>query len=304
MSAPDEKTVEFTRDADTLAGYRAPRNTVSLRFGGASHTGKVRQNNEDHYAIVRRTRTREILRTNVDVAGLSLPYDHAWVLVVADGIGGHGFGELASDLVLRFSWELAGEATSWIMKFDPAEWPAIQQNFNEFTQRLQSRLREQSRQNPKLLGMGTTWTCLYIVETAAIVAHVGDSRAYLFRSSTLRQLTRDHTLAQHMQDKGFAPKTTEQYSHILVNSFGAHENALRTDVDHVPLEYADRLLVCSDGLTDMVPEPEIAEALKVIDDPQAACEVLIELALQHGGKDNVTVIVADILPADAPPFAC
>ena len=128
----------------------------------------------------------------------------------------------------------------------------------------------------------------------AIIAHVGDSRAYLFRDQALRQLTRDHTFAQTLRDVGVPAEKTEQYRHLLVNSFGARPEDVKIDVDHVPLEDGDRLLLCSDGLTDMVTDAEITSTLVEVAGAQAACDALIERALHNGGKDNVTVLVADL----------
>ncbi|MGQ0636346.1 MAG: PP2C family protein-serine/threonine phosphatase [Planctomycetaceae bacterium] len=299
MPLSERDTVEYP--APVRAKGAALQPDATIRFGAATHPGKLRPTNEDHYAVVRRTRAREILSTNVDTTTLNLPDDYAHVLGVADGIGGQNFGELASDLVLRLGWELAGEEPRWFMKFDPADWPKIRRYAEEFVKRLQTRLRDQIRDDEKLAGMGTTWTCLYIMGTNAILAHVGDSRAYLFRGKALQQLSRDHTLAQAMQDRGMPPAATDQFKHILTSSFGTHEEPPQVQVEHFALEFGDRLLVCTDGLSDMAPDAEIARILATIAEPQAACDELIELALRRGGKDNVTVALAEIVPAaDAP----
>jgi len=267
---------------------------LTARFGAASHTGLRRANNEDHYAVVQRRRARKILLTNVDTGGLGLPDDEAYAMIVADGIGGCGFGELASELVLRIGWELAAAAPFWVMKFRAGVIDKIREKITAYGRQIQEQLREYATKDPALADMGTTWTCGYLMGRDAIVAHVGDSRAYLFRKLSLRQLTRDHTLAQTLRDVGVPAEETAQYKHLLVNSFGPHSEKVKIDIDHVPLEEGDRMLLCSDGLTDMVSDDEITSTLVEFPDAQAACDALVERALRNGGKDNVTVIVADL----------
>jgi protein phosphatase len=267
---------------------------LTAHFGATSHVGLRRPNNEDHYAVVQRSRTRRILLTNVDTPSLRLPEDEAYAMIVADGMGGCGFGELASELVLRIGWELAGAAPFWVMKFRPDVIDKIREKIAAYGRQIQEELREYAANDPALADMGTTWTCGYLMGRDAIVAHVGDSRAYLFRDQSIRQLTRDHTFAQTLRDVGAPAKETEQYKHVLVNSFGPRSEKVKIDIDHVPLEDGDRMLLCSDGLTDMVSDEEITSTLVEVPGAQAACDALIERALHNGGKDNVTVILADL----------
>lgn len=287
-------TAEFSMQA--RAEREAPQNphrATTLEFGAVSHVGLRRPNNEDHFAVVQRSRARKILLTNVDTSSVELPDDEAYVMIVADGIGGRGYGELASELVLRIGWELAGAAPFWVMKFEPAVLPKIRDKIEAYGRQIQQELRERALEEPELEGMGTTWTCAYVMGSDAIIAHVGDSRAYLLSEGTLRQLTRDHTIAQTLQDVGVPAEETTQYKHLLVNSFGAHSEAVKIDISHVPLQNGDRLLVCSDGLTDMVTDGEIAATLVSEKSAKAACDSLIAQALMNGGHDNVTVVVAD-----------
>jgi len=299
MSSAEEETAEMPQPGvsegqTAAAGKGAPR----VEFGAASHVGRQRSNNEDHYAIVKRTRGREILRTNVPTAGLNLAEDEAYVLIVADGMGGCGYGELASEMILRIGWELAGAAPTWVMKYDPANLSDVREHVAALGRQMQEEMQACALADPELAGMGTTWTCAYLMGYDAIIAHVGDSRAYHFRDGTLQRLTRDHTYAQRLKDAGVPAAATERYNHLLVNSFGAHEAEVAIDVDHFDLQDGDRLLLCSDGLTGMVDDDKISATLAAIAAPQAACDALIELALQHGGKDNVTAVVADIHAAE------
>jgi len=298
MSASDDDslkdTVEVTaRDVSQRGVPAEPLPALGLDFGAASHTGLRRPNNEDHYAIVQRMRGRKILMTNVEMGGLALPEDDAWSMIVADGMGGGQSGEVASELVLRIGWELAGAAPFWVMKYNPRLIERIRAKIADYGRQIQQELRDLADADPRLAGMGTTWTCVYVMGSDAIIAHVGDSRACLFRDGALQKLTRDHTFAQAMQDLGVSEQQTAPYKHLLINSFGAHPEDVKIDVDHLPLEVGDRLLVCSDGLTDMVTDDDIAATLAQVGGAQAACDALIGRALHNGGKDNVTVIVAD-----------
>lgn len=295
MPFEDSETVDLGPISEGTPGVFEPTvRDVRLEFGAASHIGKVRENNEDHYSVVRRTRSREILLTNVNTSDVVLPDDHAHVMVVTDGVGGRGFGELASEFVLRCGWELAGQASSWLMKFEETKWDEICERIESYARRIQRALQEYARANPKLAGMGTTWTCFYIVGADAVVAHLGDSRGYLYRHGGLRQLTHDHTFAQDLLDRGLSEAQTAPFRHILTNSFGDRQEEVWTETDHIPLEDGDRLMLCSDGLTDMVPDAEIAATLGEFNEPQAACDELIKRALDHGGKDNVTVVIANV----------
>jgi protein phosphatase len=282
-------------DSSPTALYSTVIDTsFDVTVGGNSHTGLVRPNNEDHFAAVRRTRSRQILCTNVDIGGLDLSSQHAYVLVVADGVGGQECGELASALVLQIGWEVGGRDPSWIMKFEESLWPRIREQFEVYARAIQNQMRERIRANPQLAGMATTWTCVCVLDSEAVIANAGDSRAYLFRRGALRQLTRDQTLAQELQDRGVPAEQAARFKNSLTNSFGGHQDEVFVEVDHLPLADGDRLLLCTDGLSNLASEAEIASTLAAISTPQAACDKLIELALSHGGSDNITVIVADV----------
>ena len=143
--------------------------------------------------------------------------------------------------------------------------------------------------------MGTTMTASVTFGLDAIVAHVGDSRAYLLRDGMLERLTRDHTMAQQMVDTGVIPSVSHAsrlMQHMLVNCLGGNRDEVEVDVSRVQLDDGDRLLLCTDGLTDMVSETEITQILNSRPAPQDACHALVDLALDHGGKDNVTVVLA------------
>lgn len=292
MTTANEDTLELAIPAISSEASRDAK--VDFDFGAQSHLGLCRSNNEDHYAVVRRTRSRKILLTNVNTAGLSLPDDCAYVAIVADGVGGSGYGELASELILRIGWELATIEPSWVMKFRASDWSELREQVENLGRRMKQEFQSYAEADPRLAGMGTTWTCAYLMGTEALIAHVGDSRAYLFRNGNLDQLTRDHTYAQALEDAGVPPGKAAKFQHVLTNAFTANNAQISVDVSHLPFEDRDRLLLCSDGLYNMVSDTEIAATLAAQLAPQKTSDRLVELALEHGGKDNVTVVVADV----------
>ena len=144
-------------------------------------------------------------------------------------------------------------------------------------------------------GMGSTMTGVRSLGRDLLVAHVGDSRAYLFRAGRLHRLTKDHTYAQLLVDIGQLQACDVPDSgkrHILTNVLGGSLGHVRVDIDLLQLENGDRVLLCSDGLTDLVDDDTIAKALMRTHASKEACAELVQLALDSGGRDNVTVIVA------------
>ncbi len=147
--------------------------------------------------------------------------------------------------------------------------------------------------------MGTTMTMVYIIWPRAFVVHVGDSRCYLYRDGQLTQLTMDHTMAALLADSGQMSRQQSRQSrmgHALVNVLGGKSDELSVDVDRLTLEVADTLLLCTDGLYDMVPDDQLQDVLASSLNAEAATRMLVQLANDNGGKDNITVIVARFLP--------
>jgi protein phosphatase len=143
--------------------------------------------------------------------------------------------------------------------------------------------------------MGTTMTMAYSLGIDLFVVHVGDSRAYRFHQGQLQQLTRDHTLAQKLPDLGKITRgeaASHRLRHVLTNSLGRPGDDLPVDVQRLNLSDGDSLLLCSDGQTEMVEEPDISDMLGRHGSAEDACRTLVDRALERGGTDNVTVIVA------------
>lgn len=265
-----------------------------VRIAGATHQGLVREKNEDRYIALRRERSRDILATNLDSKSLNLRGDKAYVMVVADGVGGAAHGEFASQLALETAVELGTNATSWVMKFGSMDAQQVRARTDAYIGVIQETLLAYAESTPELRGMGTTWTSAYIVPPHAVVVHVGDSRAYQYGRGNLRQVTRDQTLAQQLIDAGSAPESVSKLRSVLTNCLGGKSDDVTAEIYKLTLESGDRLLLCSDGLSDMVEDAKISQVLAEHDDPQSACDQLVQAALDQGGKDNVTVVLCSV----------
>jgi PPM family protein phosphatase len=296
----DTVEMQIASDFEILAekyfGLRGARTRVT--FGALSDVGKVRKNNEDHYSVVRRQRSRDVLFTSLPPGFLPRSRDEAYVMVVADGMGGAAFGEVASMLALRTGWDLTTNAFNWPFLINDREAEKVMEQIKEYGKRMHEALIARGRVEPKLAGMGSTITGALLIGSNAFIGHVGDSRAYLLRDRTLKLLTHDHTKAQQLVDAGFFESVEEAPNvmrHILVNCLGGSRNLdVRVDTAHLPLADGDKLLLCTDGLTDMVTDEEITSILSEYPEPAEASRALVQSALDHGGKDNVTVLLACI----------
>ena len=230
-------------------------------WASATHQGMVRQNNEDSLFP--------------EQSGES---DGPAVLMVADGMGGHVAGEVASRLAVN-----AAASSS----LEPADRVAAANRA----------IREEVARQPELEGMGTTMTLVELTpDGVAHFGHVGDSRAYLFRNGNLQQLTADHTVAAEMVTLGqLSPQEAEDHprSHMILRCLGL-TRFVNVDEIELELEPGDRILLCSDGLNSMVPHEAIAKGLTEGTADEAAWK-LVELANKAGGHDNISVILIDVL---------
>ncbi len=195
ISAHDSDTADYPFRVDSADRLFADASQppVEVAIGGLSHCGKVRANNQDHFAVVRRTRSSDVMLSNIPLDDLQRIEEYAYALIVADGMGGHAHGELASRIAIQAIWELAPQLTKWIMKLNPHELKETRQRVDAYATYVQSKLREYAQADRRLAGMGTTLTTAYVMNRDAIIANVGDSRAYLLRPawpSRLRETTR------------------------------------------------------------------------------------------------------------------
>ena len=285
-------TIEFSPLGEMHKWSGPSPQPAQMAFGALSHQGNLRSNNEDHYIVVQRRRSRSVVLTNLPGPITDFAEDQVYLLAVADGMGGAAYGELASTMALRTAFDLGHSAVKWIFKVNEKEIEELKGQIETILRLVHKTLIERGQMDPSLAGMGTTLTGAYTIGMEALIAHVGDSRAYLYRQGTIRHLTRDHTLAQDMLDAGM-PLPDASLRHVLSNCLGGTGQDLTVDFHHYRFQDGDRLLLCTDGLCDMVPDDAIANTLSLHADPQEACAALVELALENGGRDNVTAVLAD-----------
>jgi len=272
------------------------RKAFKVELGAATHQGHVREKNEDHYLVMSFGRSLNNLLTNLDEEVLEPNYTSTgYGMLVADGIGGMAAGEVASRWALTKLVELLVETPDWIMRLDQTEdVTIILQRMTQRFLKIDETLKEKARWDATLRGMGTTLTVACTLGNDLVIGHVGDSRAYLLRDGTLKQLTTDHTLAQSLIDAGIAARddpAPRSMRHVLTAALGSLGKRIEPQVQHLKVFQGDQLLLCTDGLTEMVEDKILAEALFEAESAQAACETLINLALSEGGVDNITVVI-------------
>ncbi|WP_337177398.1 protein phosphatase 2C domain-containing protein [Paludisphaera sp.] len=295
------------RGRSSRSASKGPHSTsVTLDLAATSHPGKVRNRNEDHYMACRVSRDMEVLMDNLPAG--EVPRDVGEVgycMVVADGMGGMNAGDVASMMAISTGVRLADRSVKWGFKINEREARELLERISRYFQEIDRRLTDASESDRRLFGMGTTMTLAYSVGEHLFLVHLGDSRAYLWRGGAMTRLTRDHTVAQALADAGeIRPDEIRAHPrrHVLTGYLGGHHGKVRADVRWVRLRDGDRLLLCSDGLTDMVGDDAILEVLDRREDSKRTADLLLDRALEAGGKDNITVVLAGYsMPTDDPP---
>ena len=301
MSGPDdEQTIppplRGTTDQAPIPSPAARTVAVRIEAAGLSDRGKVRADNQDHFYVGRMGRFSNILATSLPAGALPERLEEAGhVAVVADGMGGHAGGETASRTAIVVFFNLLFNTPDWVLKVDDDSADKILERVTSRFRSLDAILAERAAADPALRGMGTTMTLAYSIGLELFLAHAGDSRAYLCRGSELRQVTRDHTRVQDLVEAGMMTReeaATHRYRNVLTNVLGGGVPLEDVEVHRIRLAVGDVLLLCSDGLYDVVKDDEIAAVLGRTPDPAAACRALVDLALERNAPDNVTVVVS------------
>ncbi|MBD8068346.1 Stp1/IreP family PP2C-type Ser/Thr phosphatase [Bacillus sp. PS06] len=233
-----------------------------------SDRGRVRQLNEDSCGVF----------TNTD--GLTLA-------VVADGMGGHRAGDVASSMatsLLKELWEQSKSIDS----------PELAENWlREHIEQINQKLYKHSQDNSECQGMGTTVDAVICSPTFATIAHIGDSRCYLSNSNGFNLMTSDHTLVNELVKSGQISKEDAEHhprKNWILRALGT-EPSVEMDIKTIILEEGDFLLLCSDGLTNKVQESELNEVLHTNEELQKKAEVLVQMANENGGEDNITLVI-------------
>ena len=283
-----------------------PRNSADERprddeldLYGLTHPGRVRAENQDHFLLC-------TVHPQVHVHGTSLPDANALaspgerlatIMLVADGVGGSAAGSLASRLASEAVTRYVAAALRCYEAGDPSNEEVFAGALRDAALRAHQVVRDEAVAQQEARGMATTLSLGIVVWPWLYVVQVGDSRCYLYQDHQLRQLTRDQTVAQELIDRGALPREsakTSPFSHVLSSAIGsdsAEPEVTRFDVR----ERGCVILVCSDGLTKHVNDDEIAQHLEAMTSAEQVSRALLDLALQRGGTDNITLVVGRAL---------
>jgi len=276
-------------------GYR-------LDTAGLTHPGRVRANNEDAYLIATLQRSMLVHDASPVARGWFTGESAGTLLVVADGMGGQGGGDIASKVAVStvvnhllncMPWATARVAPSTPPTHSPSL-PGVRDQLMNALAEGDSTVRVAGAQSG-VPQMGTTLTLALLLWPIAYIAHVGDSRCYLMRDGQIERLTTDHTLAQKLSE--VSPNSvdaTSRLHHILWNSLGASDDLPQPEIQKLTLQTGDTLLLCSDGLTKYVSDQHIARILSAGASAEERCAMLVERANAAGGADNVTAVIAQI----------
>lgn len=282
--APPDDTSEFP----TLS-------RVVLTFGAATHPGKVRPSNEDQFLVARLSKSLTVCSSSLPDSGYRLQStDAGYLFVVADGMGGVAGGEHASALAVATVEDFALNTLKWFLGLGGSGGQTLVNELREAIERADRVVLERARDDPRLHGMGTTLTMAYTIGNDLFLAHAGDSRAYLYHGGEIEQVTTDHTLVQMLVDNGaIRPEEARHHRrrHVVTNVIGGPGEGVQVEIHKLRVQDGDVLLLCSDGLSEMLDDAAIAETLASYDPPEAIADRLVAQALDRGGVDNVTTIV-------------
>lgn len=284
-SPDDDPTGEFP--------VLSPR--IEATCAGLTHPGRVRENNEDHFLIARLAKSMRIEASSLTPESQTLfSGESGLLLTVADGMGGAAAGEQASALAVEAVEGFVLNVFKWFLHLDRSEESVLFAELRECLDRADDRVVDRARSDRRLAGMGTTLTLAYSVGQDLYLVHAGDSRAYLLRDGQLDQLTTDHTLVQLLVDGGqITPEAARHHRgrNVVTNVVGGPRPGVHAEIHKLQVEHGDVLLLCTDGLSQPVDAVAIAGALAGTE-PDAACRRLVDLALEAGAPDNVSVVVA------------
>lgn len=244
----------------------------TMTFGAATHVGLVRPKNEDSHAVLQPSN------------------GYHGALVIADGMGGHRRGELASRVAVDYVCQQLG----CLIQDEPPQLDRIAEALGRIIEKANVKVYLSSLSEDKNQGMGTTLTVAVFLPGHLCLGHIGDCRAFLLHSGELLQLTVDHTLVQELVDAGeISADASRQHPnrHVLTRALGVPDY-MQPDISEHALAAGDRLLLCSDGLHSLVDDDEILSQMQQAPSPGQLADSLVGLALTLGGEDNITVLTA------------
>ncbi len=272
---------------------------ISLEAAGKTDLGRVRKNNEDQFLIAELTKQLRVTQSSLSgsqFGGFTGSTGH--LLVVADGMGGMAGGEFASGLAVEtISWYVA-RTMPWFYRYQDGREKELEAELVHAVEKCQETVAGAAA-GSSFNRMGTTLTMAYLLWPRLYVVHAGDSRCYLHRDGKLSRKTTDHTVAQQAIERGILTEEQAKASPLgnaLWNCIGGGTDGVAPDVYHATLRPGDELLLCSDGLTRKLEDDAISDILKRAPTAAAACDALVAAANEAGGPDNITVVVARLLP--------
>jgi protein phosphatase len=269
---------------------------LAVEAAGRTDPGRIRPDNEDQFLIAELTERLRVEQSTLSDRSDLIGAARCHLFLVADGMGGHAAGEVASKTVARAVEEVLVNSAAWFLTPQGAQERQVVTQLQRAVREAEARVLQMAKKQPELRGMGTTLTMALAIGRALFVAHVGDSRAYLLRAGRLLRLTNDHTLVNELAARGaLVPghEVAARFRHVITNAIGGSARVgVRVEAARAVLEPDDRLLLCTDGLTDLLADEAIASVMSAHPGSQAACHQLVAAANDRGGHDNITVVVA------------
>ncbi|NMB27618.1 MAG: Stp1/IreP family PP2C-type Ser/Thr phosphatase [Tissierellia bacterium] len=239
-----------------------------MEIGIKTDVGKIRDNNQDAYYIS--------------------PKGDYSLFIIADGMGGHKAGEIASKMAI----DIISNSLKSLLTDLTVEDKDIEDRIKNSIYEANDKIYKKSIEDEKFSGMGTTVTLAYVIDEKIFIGHAGDSRAYLFKNGILSQLTKDHSLVEELIRNGSISKEEAKHHpqrNIITRAVGTSKE-IKADLVVEPKSKDDILLLCTDGLTNMLDDDEIRDSLLINKDIQKACEELVRLSNDKGGFDNITIL--------------
>ena len=261
---------------------------------GLTDTGKVRNSNEDQFLIAELSKRMRVWQTSLPEPQLQVGEDRAHLFLVADGMGGHRAGERASAIAVAAIEQFTLNTFRWFFAPDSPGAQKVLAQFQSALSQADAQITEEAAGNPDLAGMGTTLTMAFHLGAQLCLVHVGDSRAYLYRGGQLHQLTKDHTVVAELVRSGVLEAdqvSSHPLRHVITNVVGGPHPGVKVEARAFEVHADDRLLLCSDGLSEMVTDQAIVAALEADREPEAAARALLASANSGGGRDNITVVI-------------
>ena len=271
-----------------------------MKAFGITDQGKVRSTNEDQFLTAELTKSMRLWQTSLPAEPrVQVGEEQAHLFLVADGMGGHRAGERASTLAVTAIEHFTLNSFKWFFGTDGIEAKKVLAQFQAALMQADAAIVEAAAEKPELRGMGTTVTMAFQLGAQLCVVHVGDSRAYLYREGELHQLTKDHTLVAELVRSGVIQPdqaAAHKMRHVITNVVGGPEAGVKVEARALQIQSGDRVLLCSDGLTEGVTDEVIAATLDAERDAEAAAKKLLEQAMAGPAKDNITLVVASFEP--------